>query len=129
MRSAWSKSARRVTNEENCLSNLKRNLHQATLEEKIARENFQEAIMKEKNEKEQKKNTTVTNSQRSAGIERLEGKLARATQVSVCRLLRMTTYNYTDFDDPPGITISTYTGTGKVRTSCKACSKEIVRSI
>ncbi len=73
VRSAWSRSARRVTNEEKCLSLMKLNLRQAIEEEKIARHKLQEAM-------KEKKNNTVTNSQRS-GTERLEGRLARATQV------------------------------------------------
>ncbi len=73
VRSAWSRSARRVTNEENDLLLIKLKLHQANEEDKIAHHKLQEARKK-------LNNATTTNSQKP-GNERLEGICARTTQV------------------------------------------------
>ncbi len=73
VRSAWSRSAKRVMNEENNLSLMKLNLRQTTEEEKIARHKLLEA--------EKYNNSTTNNNSRGLGTEKLEGRLARATQV------------------------------------------------
>ncbi len=73
VRSAWSRSARRVTNDENCLSLMKVKLYHANEEEKIAHHKLQEA-------KKKRHSTATANSQKS-GTERLEGICVRTTQV------------------------------------------------
>ncbi len=76
VRSAWSRSARRVTEQESYLSLLKLKLHQANREE-------EDAYYKLNEEKKKRNNNAITpaiNSQNS-GNERLEGLCTCTTQV------------------------------------------------